>query len=66
MLSFHAKMASTQEKAQIVVLFSELKSIVRMQGSFVTKRIKAWQRKFLETGIILKSMEEADMSLMRS
>jgi hypothetical protein len=33
-LSFHAKMASAQEKARDVVWFSEFKSIVRVQREF--------------------------------
>jgi hypothetical protein len=62
LLSFHAKMASAQEKARVVVWFSEFKSIVRVQREFRrvyqkaapdAKRIKAWH-KFLETGSVLK------------
>jgi hypothetical protein len=55
-------MASAQEKARVVVWFTEFKSIVRWKGSFVefirkqhkTKRIKVWHNKFLETGSVLK------------
>ena len=56
-------MASAEEKARVVVWFSEFKSIVRMQREFRrvyqkaapdAKRIKAWHNKFLETGSVLK------------
>jgi hypothetical protein len=62
-LSFHAKKASAQEQAQVVVWVSEFKSIVRVQREFRhvyqkaapdAKRIKAWHNKFLETGSVLK------------
>jgi hypothetical protein len=61
-LSFHAKTVSSQEKAGVVVWFSEFKFIVRVQREFhhvyqkaapEAKRIKAWH-KFLETGRVLK------------
>jgi hypothetical protein len=38
-------MASTQEKAQVVVLFSELKSIVRMQREFCHKEDQSMAQK---------------------
>jgi hypothetical protein len=58
MFSFHAKMASAQEKAG-VVWFSDFKTLMRVQKEFrrdyqkaapEVKRIKEWHKKFLETG----------------
>jgi hypothetical protein len=49
-------MASAQEKAQVIVWFSEFKSIVRVYRDFChvyqkaapdAKRIKVWHNKFL-------------------
>jgi hypothetical protein len=62
-MSFHAKMASAQEKAQVIGWFSELKSIVRVQTEFYhvhqkaapdAKRFKAWHNRFLESGGVLE------------
>lgn len=56
-------MASVQEKAQVVVWYSDFKSIVMVQREFRrvygkaapdAKRIKAWHSQFLDTGSVIK------------
>ena len=57
------KMASPQEKAQIVLWYAEHKSVVKVQRMFrrvykrnspQTKSIKKWHKTFLETGSVQK------------